>query len=148
MLYIIINDLPECITKCDINLYADDTVIYYADKTAKEVEITLQNDIDKVSDWLEENKLLLNQKKTNMILFGTKPKLNKVNTFSILLKGQEIERVVKFKYLGIIFDQCMTWREHVESAGGEVMKQLGLLSRIRNSLTLRAAKCVYNTTNI
>jgi hypothetical protein len=42
-----INDLPECITKCaDINLYADDTVIYYADKTAKEVEITLQNDID------------------------------------------------------------------------------------------------------
>ena len=46
MLYIIINDLPECITKCDINLYADDTVIYYADKTAKEVEITLQNDID------------------------------------------------------------------------------------------------------
>jgi hypothetical protein len=103
-------------------LYADDTVIYYADKTAKEVEITLQNDIDKVSDWLEENKLLLNQKKTNVILFGTKPKLNKVNTFRILLKGQEIARVVKFKYLGIIFDQCMTWREHVESAGGEVMK--------------------------
>jgi hypothetical protein len=126
-------------------LYADDTVIYYADKTAKEVEITLQNDIDKVSDWLEENKLLLNQKKTNVILFGTKPKLNKVNTFSILLKGQEIARVVKFKYLGIIFDQCMTWREHVESAGGEVMKRLGLLSRIRNSLTLQAAKCVYNT---
>ena len=95
MLYIIINDLPECITKCDINLYVDDTVIYYADKTAKEVEITLQNDIDKVSDWLEENKLLLNQKKTNVILFGTKAKLNKVNTFSILLKGQEIARVVK-----------------------------------------------------
>ena len=80
-----------------------------------------------------------------MILFGKKPKLNKVNTFSILLKGQEIERVVKFKYLGIIFDQCMTWREHAKSAGGEVMKRLGLLSRIRNSLTLRAAKCVYST---
>jgi hypothetical protein len=72
-------------------LYADDTVIYYADKTAKEVEITLQTNIDKVSDWLEGNKLLLNQKKMKMILFGTKPKLNKVNMFSILLKGQEIE---------------------------------------------------------
>ena len=89
-----INDLPECITKCDINLYANDTVIYYANKTAKNVDIALQNDLDKVSDWLEENKLLLNQKKTKVILFGTKPKLNKVNTFSILLKGQEIERVV------------------------------------------------------
>ena len=86
-----INDLPECLTKCDINLYADDTIIYYADKTAKEVEITLQTNIDKVSDWLEGNKLLLNQKKMKMILFGTKPKLNKVNMFSILLKGQEIE---------------------------------------------------------
>ena len=61
-----------------------------------------------------------------------------------LLKGQEIERVAKFKYLGIIFDQCITWREHAESAGGEVMKRLGLLSQTRNTLTLRAAKCVYN----
>ena len=39
----------------------------------------------------------------------------------------------------------MTWREHAESAGGEVMKRLGLLSRIRNSLTLGTSKCVYNT---
>ena len=29
---IFINDLPKCFDKCSVHLYADDTVIHYADK--------------------------------------------------------------------------------------------------------------------
>ena len=47
---------------------------------------------------MDDNKLLLNQKKTNVMLFGTRPKLNKVNMLGILLKWQDIERATKFTY--------------------------------------------------
>jgi hypothetical protein len=87
----------------------------------------------KVSDWLEENKLLLNQKKTKMVLFGTKPKLNKVNTFIYCSRDRELS---VSQSLNIWVSLSINvW--HDESTWNWVMKRLGLLSRIRNSLTLR-----------
>ena len=37
MFLIFVNDLPDVVSKCTVNLYADDTTIYYANKDPKEV---------------------------------------------------------------------------------------------------------------
>jgi len=62
----------------------------------------------------------------------------------IQLHGKEIDRVSSFSYLGVTLDENLSWNEHVELICNKVSKRLGLLSRIRPYLTLKAAKCVYN----
>ena len=141
-----INDLPECVTDCNINMYADDTIIYFAAKSKTEIEITLQNDLNRVSDWMKENRLIVNHTKTKTMLIGSRPRLKNIQTFDILMGGKRIERVTKCdKNLGVILDQHLVWHEHVESTGKMVAKRLGILSRIRYCLTLDAANRVYNT---
>lgn len=80
---------------------------------------------NKISDWMEENELLINHTKTKAMLIGLRPRLKNIQKFDIVLDGQKVERVVKFEYLGVIFDQHMTWQEHVESTGKKVAKRIG-----------------------
>jgi len=61
---IYINDLPQCLMKSSIGIYADDTVIYFSDTSPGLIKQTLQNDLNYVEQWLQENKLLLHQSKT------------------------------------------------------------------------------------
>ena len=66
-------------------------------------------------------------------------------TFVLQIQGKDIERVTKFNYLWVILDEQLHWKEHINSICNKVNKRLGLSAGIRSRLTLKAAKCVYNT---
>ena len=96
---------------------------------------------------MTSNRLILNQSKTKGLLFGTRQLLQTSSDYilQIQAQGKDIERVTKFNYLGVMLDEQLHWKEHTDSICNKVNKRLGLLARIRSCLTLRAAKCVYNT---
>ena len=52
---------------------------------------TLQNDLNYVEQWLQENKLVLNQSKTKWILLETRQKLEHSSDIVIHSHGQNIE---------------------------------------------------------
>ena len=141
---IYINDLPQCLTKSSIGMYADDTVIYFSATSPGLIKQVLQNDLNYVEQWLQESKLVLNQSKTKWMLFGTRQKLEHSSDIEIQFHGRNIEGVSSFCYLGVTLDEHLSWNEHVEIICHKVSKRLGLLSRIRPYLTQKAAKCVYN----
>ena len=90
---IYINDLPQCLMKSAIGMYADDTVIYFSATSPGLIKQVLQNDLNYVEQWLQENKLVLNQSKTKWMLFGTRQKLEHSSDIEIQFYGQNIERV-------------------------------------------------------
>ena len=141
---IYINDLPQSLLKSSIGMYADDTVIYFSDSSAEIIKQVLQIDRNNVEQWLASNRLVLNQSKTKWMLFGIRQKLEHCSDHRIQLHGKEIDRVSSFCYLGVTLDENLSWNEHVELICNKVSKRLGLLSRIRPYLTLKAAKYVYN----
>ena len=49
--------------------YADDTVIYVADKDLKVINSKLSNNMDSIADWFDENGLIINLKKPRRNLF-------------------------------------------------------------------------------
>ena len=59
----------------DIILFADDTNIFFSDKCLTTLESRVNIEIQKISWWLKINKLSLNIKKTNYIIFKSKQKL-------------------------------------------------------------------------
>ena len=60
-------------------MYADDTVLYYAHKDVKIIEQKLTEDMSRLSEWFENNELIVNLKKgkTECMLFGTGRNLSK-----------------------------------------------------------------------
>ena len=141
MLYI--NDLPQCLLRSNISMYADDTVIYATGSESECITTEIQEDLQRVEQWMKNRKLVLNLTKTTRMLFGTKQKLANAS-FKTQLHGSDIERVRNFCYLGVTLDEYPPWKEHVSEVFTKVNKRLGLLGRIRSCLTLKAAKCVYN----
>ena len=81
LLFIIcINDLPLVVRGCSVELYADDTLIYFASDSVSEIQTELTADLIKVIDWLHTNFLILNLDKTKIMLVGTHQKLAGVKT--------------------------------------------------------------------
>ena len=85
---------------------------------------TLQNDLNNVGQWLQENKLVLNQSKTKWMLFGTRQKLEHSSDIVIQSHWQNIDRVSNFCYLGVTLDEHLSWNEHVEIICNKVSKRL------------------------
>ena len=54
-----VNDLPIVLERCQILMYADDTVIYFTASNAQETRSTLTSELAKVNDWLLDNSLFI-----------------------------------------------------------------------------------------
>ena len=112
-------------------MYADDTVIYTTGSRPDDVIMQIQEDIQRVEQWMKSNQLVLKLTKTKSLLFGTAQKLAGATDSKILIQGKEIDRVNKFCYLGVTLDENLSWKEHVGKVFNKANKRLGLLGRIR-----------------
>ena len=139
-----INDQPKSLINCTIDMHADDTVIYCTGHSIVEITNVFQDDMDNVRKWMGKDRLILDRTKTKSMLFGTRQKLEKNDDLLIQMYRENIEHVSKFKYLGVLLDEQLTWKEHTESVSKKVCKRLLLLCRVRKCITLKACKCVYN----
>ena len=78
MLFLVyINDMPKALKFSNVIMYADDAVVYLADKNLSLVQDRLTEDMRFLVDWLSYNKWVINLKKskTESIDFGTAKRL-------------------------------------------------------------------------
>ena len=136
-----INDLPQCLENVSINMYADDPAMFFffTNFCTSEIARVVQDDLNRVVQWMESSRLILNQSKTKSMLFGSWQNLAKSPNFCIQLYGKTLERVAKFSYLGVVSDENLSWKDYIEHVGSKVSRRLGLLSRIRSCLTVHFA---------
>ena len=95
-------------------MYVDDAVLYYSQKDMKGIEKVLSQDLCTVSKWLQENELLLNLKKgkTEVMLFGTKKRLNQQEReIEINYQPQPISTTNNYKYVGVQLDTLFNMQE-------------------------------------
>ena len=86
--------------------------------------------------WIKHAEVLtLNIKKTKLMLFGTNQSLCKFKDIS-LYEGVMIERVEKFKYLGVLFDPQLPWDDHVNYLSSNISKRIGVISRVKYCLPI------------
>lgn len=94
-------------------MYTDDIVILFTSSSLNTLQYTVSNELLAVSMWFRENKLLLNADKTKVIFHSRVEILNYVS-ISISLHNRTIECVPTIKYLGIIFDSNLNWRDRLQ----------------------------------
>ena len=92
LLFIIcINDLPEHVPKSKVVLYADDTALFFANKESNTIQSVMQNDLTHLSNWFTTNGLVVNGKKSNVMLFGTSQRLAKVEVPSLKISESSLK---------------------------------------------------------
>ena len=142
-----INDLPSCVDVCKVMMYADDTVIFFSAPLISEIELQLNLELINLSEWLSTNKLILNLKKTEFMVFGTHQRLCRqdIDGAHITLGGESVKHCDAFKYLGVVLDNSLSFNLHIDYVKKKVSKTLGMFSRIRSSLTTEASNRLYKS---
>lgn len=126
-----INKITTAIPKMiRTSLFADDLVIYNKGTNVKTIETNLQNATNQIQDWTKKFGFKLSMNKTKVIHFSKSRQ--KYNTTLTLNNGTTITSVDKIKFLGVIFDQKLTWRPHVENLRAECLQRLNLIKALAN----------------
>ena len=61
------------------------------------------------------------------------------------ISNTRLQRVNKFKYLGVLLDNTLSWKDHVEYIGNKISSRLGILRRARKVLPKPTCQMLYNT---
>ena len=147
-LLIYINDIYLCSNKLGFCLFADDTNLLYADNDLKTLETVVNNDLNNVCHWLNANKLTIYAKKSNFVTFRPAQKRinqqpciriadNNNNGFALL----ECKDYVKF--LGVLIDQNLSWRPHIDHIASKISKIVGIIARLRHHVPLNTLLQIY-----
>lgn len=116
LLFIIyVNNLSLNVPDANLHFYADDTVIYSCGSTLVQAIDSLQKAFSTIQHSLLQLKLVLNADKSKLMLFSKSRNLAQIIPSVTTLEGNKIELVHTYKYLGILIDDSLTFKPHVEN---------------------------------
>ena len=145
---IFINDITSVTEHTKIVLYADDTSIFYSSKDIHQINLYLNHDLQKISNWLNDNKLQLNTTKSKSILIGSAQKLARCEhpNIDISVNDNCLEQVTTYKYniIGVHIDCKLKWIEHIDHVAYSVSKtkRIGILNRLKNVLLIQTLNLI------
>ncbi len=112
---IYINDIVNCSSILQLVLFADDTSAFIIGLNYADLFQIMNEELSKLSGWFQVNKLSLNISKSNYIIFRSKKSKNLVSpNQSLLIDNTQLTRVDKVKFLGVIIDEHLTWKPHID----------------------------------
>jgi len=138
-----VNSLPDSVD-CKCIMYADDTTLLFSASDPLTLQQEMNDNMARIAQWFEINQLTLNIKKTKFMIFGTNHSLKDYNDIDLMYGNDKIERVDKFKYLGVIFDPILSWSEHIDYISSIISKRIGVIRRVKFYLPPHTLKMLAN----
>ena len=143
---IYINDLPNCLSVASPKMFADDTNITVAADSLTELENKINIDLENLNRWLVANRLSLSVTKTEFMVIGSHQRIRVSGNEEIIVEinGKSITRVHKAKSLGLLIDEHLTWKDHVDEVVKKISKAIGALKRVRPFISVKTALQIYH----
>ena len=141
---IFINDLPNSTSVLSFYLFADDTNIYFEAENLDKLQRIVNNELKKVKQWLDVNKLSLNSDKTNFIIFKS-PQHSSLGTANIKIGNQPVKQSRYVKFLGVLLDENLSWKYHLSELSKKLARTCGMFFKIRHFLPFVVMICLYNS---
>ena len=137
--YIIYSSKLFNITKCHLpnsHCYVDDSQIYLSFKpddlsSQQNVITAMQNCTDDIRSWMEHDKLLLNDEKTEFLVIGTRQQLCKVNISSITVGNSAIMKSSVVRNLGSYIDDKLSMNSYINKVCNASFYYLHNIRRMR-----------------
>ena len=161
-----VNDLHTA-SKLFTLLFADDTCCLASGKNLIQLIQFCNEELQKIANWFSANKLAVNVGKCKFIFFHNKGKKLHFNGEKIVFNLNEIgeddnpsniiplDRIYNdaasaenqtYKYLGILLDENLSFRAHIDYICKKLSKSLFCLRRAKSLLNERALRTLYFAT--
>jgi hypothetical protein len=150
---IYINNLSKLNLNSKLFLFADDTLILSKGKTWEEVHANVSWDLMRLKRWLDDNTLSLNVAKTKFmpISFSNHSDCHlqnlKIHTCGFHLANncvcESIDKVLYYKYLGVVFDSKLNWSEHIDFLKNKLRKYIFAFKQLSEILDEGDIKLAY-----
>ena len=139
-----VNDITYASNVLDFLLFADDTTITYSHSDIQSNIDIVNNELGEVSNWFKANKLSVNASKTNYMILGTHYMTSKVHDdLTVILDDTVLERVKCTKFLGLLIDECLTWKTHIDCISKTISRNIGIMNKLKFSIPTRILHTLY-----
>ena len=133
-------------------LFADDTNIFIAANT-REVAYSRANQIlSSISKYMKCNLLHINAKKSCYMYFSPNKRTTVPNPDEqpelvnyVHIEGKLLSRVSQTKFLGVIIDDQLNWKPHLDSLNRRLKSACGRIYKIKSNLPENLYKEIYHT---
>lgn len=125
--------------KGELYLYADDITILYSEDNLGTIENNVNNDMIQIQQWMAEHKLTLNTEKTKYMLFAERQNVS----INIKYNNINITKTNEFKYLGIIFDNNLTWHLHLQYIKSKLVPLTGIFRKISKYTPFKSKRTIF-----
>lgn len=140
-----VNDIVNVSDIAYLLLYADDTNIFISDQCLRNATNNLNNELTKYNEWFQINKLSLNIAKTKAMVFTPSNRSYDATSTPIKIDNVVIEHVEHAKFLGVIIDNKLVWKQHITYICGKIAKNTGVIWRAREKLQTKCLLTLYTT---
>ena len=101
--------------------------------------------MSKIRQWFIANRLSLNVKKTKHTFFHKNSAKDSIplKLPDIQIANKTIQKMFLIKFLGVMLDENITWKDHIYTIENKIEKNLGLLYRAKQLLNEESLKITY-----
>ena len=122
------------------SLFVDDLQIGYRHPDLNVIKNKLQHSLNQLSSWALKNGFKFSSSKTQLVHFTKIPGLH--NQPSLKLKNEELKYSTSAKFLGLTFDQKLTWKIHLNKLKAESQKLLGIMKMLNGKNVGASQQCL------
>ena len=135
-----INDLPSIFSSFKSILFADDSSFYVIGPCLKSLIHQANSDLDKFYQWTLSNRLTVNLDKTKYMIVSNK---NPKTLPPLFLNFDTISRTRYHKILGIVIDQDLSFKEHINQLCIKLSHSFSLLYQLKDFVTINILRNLY-----
>ena len=153
LLFIIyMNDIANATNKFHFTLHADDTSLLEPLCTfsvelnggSPSLSHAINTELNMIFEWLSLNKLSLNVKKTKMMIFHYSQRKISHIIPKLFINNVQIECIPDFNFLGIILDECLSWKPHVQKIATKISVTVGTINLLKRFIPRNILLSLYN----
>ena len=137
---LVYNDICNVSNLLKFFLFADETNIFCSDENVEVLQDTLNRELATLFVWFSVNKLSLNLGKTNFMLFRSRPPDLELH---LKINNVDIPKVTATKFLGIIIDDSLNWKPHIQSVKSKLSCILSIMYKASKLITTAGMYTLY-----
>ena len=123
---IMINDLPDSLRDVESSLFADDSCIFKSGRNLNHITKYIQDNLNRIAEWCNLWGFKISLDKTVAVVFSNRA----VTDIHLTLDNQPVKIDNKAKFLGLIFDRKLSWRDHINYLEQKCKKRLQLMRAV------------------
>ena len=110
-------------------MFADDTKLFLEHKDISVLFSTVNRELQNINEWFISNKLSLNVKKMKFSIFHKASRRDDLPIVlpKLFMNNQVMKRQSSIKFLGVLLNENLSWKEHLKLTVNKIAKNIGLI---------------------